>query len=162
IKKMAKTIAEIFHSSWCGAKAPTRGKFHASLATDINGLAGTGPSSDSIEILSLPRKRQKLFADNLPVFHRVNADLGQLKSLFRILVRYVSVVLHDKPIVRDEWSIRCKAMDLHCLQPPIDFAAHGVFSAEFRRTAVLRACFHAYDIFVVKRVEGFMPGLFPN
>ena len=48
IKKMAKTIAEIFHSSWCGAKAPIRGEFHASLATDISGLAGTRPSRDSI------------------------------------------------------------------------------------------------------------------
>src|SRR4029077_16955708 len=49
IKKMAKTIAEIFHSSWYGAKAPIRGKFHASLATDISGLAGTRPSRDSID-----------------------------------------------------------------------------------------------------------------
>ena len=37
IKKMAKTIAEIFHSSWSGAKSAIRGKSHASLATDISG-----------------------------------------------------------------------------------------------------------------------------
>src|SRR5205085_4353605 len=132
IKKMAKTIAEIFHSSWCGAKAPTRGKFHASSATDISGLAGTGPSSDSIEVLSLPRKRQKFFANNLPVFHCVNADLGQLKSLFRVLLGHISVVLHDEPVMRDEWSFRDEAVNLHGIEPPIYFPAHLIDAAFLR------------------------------
>src|SRR4029077_3099645 len=45
IKKTAKMTAEIFHSSWCGAKAPIHGKSHASLATDIRrfGVLTGGP-----------------------------------------------------------------------------------------------------------------------
>src|SRR4029077_11120589 len=133
IKKMAKMTGEIFHSSWCGAKAPIRGKFHASLATDISGARGNSPLQGFNRlVLSLPRKRQKLFADDLTVFYRVNADLGQLKSLFRVLLGHIGVVLYYEPVMRDEWSFRGEAVNLHGIEPPIYFPTH-LMNAAFLR-----------------------------
>src|SRR6476661_3612399 len=58
------------------------------------------------EVLLLPRKRQELFTDDLTVFQRINANLGQLKSLFRVLLGHISLVLYYEPVMRDEWSFR--------------------------------------------------------
>src|SRR5207244_1729193 len=63
----------------------------------------------------LSRQRQKFFAHDLAVLRRVNADLGQLHSLFRILVRYVNIVLHHEAIVGHEGSANFSTVHLHVL-----------------------------------------------
>src|SRR5713226_2742421 len=67
--------------------------------------------------------RQKFFAHDLAVLHRVNANFGELEPLFGVFVCYVGVVLHHEAVVRDEWPIRFEAVDLHVLEPPIDLAS---------------------------------------
>ena len=44
--------------------------------------------------------RKKFFANDLAVLHRVNANLRQFHSLFRLLVRDIRIELHDESIVR--------------------------------------------------------------
>src|SRR5882724_3669719 len=53
-------------------------------------------------------------------------------------------------------------MHFHCVDPPIDFPTHAVFSPCLSRTATCAERFHADNVFVVKRVQRFVPGLFPN
>src|SRR5438445_5006411 len=92
--------------------------------------------------------RQELFPDDLSVLNRVNADFGQFPAPFRLLVCHISVVLHDKTIVPNEWLARLEAVHLHRVDPPIDFAADAFFSACLRRTTAGAVCFHAYDVVV--------------
>src|SRR6266446_3108202 len=61
--------------------------------------------------------RQKFFAHDLAVLHRVNANFGELEPLFGVFVCYVGVVLHHEAVVRDEWPIRFEAVDLHDCRP---------------------------------------------
>ena len=62
----------------------------------------------------------------------------------------------------DERIAGGKAVDLHRAYPPIDFLSHTVGAAGFGRTAGTGISFHANNVFVVERVEGFVPLLFPN
>ncbi len=104
--------------------------------------------------------RQKFFAHDLAVLHRVNANFGELEPLFGVFVCYVGVVLHHEAVVRDEWPIRFEAVDLHVLEPPIDLAADAILSFCLGRTAVHGARFHAHDVLVIQRIQRFMPRLF--
>jgi hypothetical protein len=62
------------------------------------------PSGFSPCLCFLLRQRQESFAHYLVIFDRVNADLGHLHPLFRVLIRRIDVKAHYKGIARDKWS----------------------------------------------------------
>jgi len=70
--------------------------------------------------------------------------------------------LHDKSMVRNEWSISGEAMHFCCVHPPVDFTADSFFPARFRRAAAHAKGFYAHNVVVVKRVERFVSGLFAD
>src|ERR1700676_2714776 len=90
-------------------------------------------------ISGLPDERKKLFAYNLAVFDGVHANLRQLHSFLRILVRYVDIVLNHESIVCHERSANFRAVHLHVLQPPIGLPANAVYATRLGRAAAHRA-----------------------
>jgi hypothetical protein len=79
-----------------------------------------------------------------------------------LLVRDIRIELHDESIVRNEGSVRIEAMNLHPIDPPIDFAADALLATRLRRAATHAERFNAHDVVVVKHVERFIPRLFPS
>src|ERR1700726_5274604 len=61
----------------------------------------------------LSYQRKELLAYNLAVFDGVHANLRQLHSLLRILVRHVDIVLNHESIMRHERSANFRAVRLH-------------------------------------------------
>src|SRR2546423_14672808 len=101
-------------------------------------------------------KRQEFFAHNLAVLHSVNAYFRHLHSIVRILVRNIDIVLHHEAIVGNERSADFKAVHLHGVDPPICFPAHSLNAALLWRLTTHSRRFHAYNVLVIKRIDGFM------
>jgi hypothetical protein len=104
-------------------------------ARRIQVLSDAGKSIGSIVLPGLVRNldaRQEFFANDFAVLDSVNADFGHFPTLFGFLIRHIGVVLHNKPIVRDERSLRIESVHLHRVDPPIDFAADTWLAARFR------------------------------
>jgi hypothetical protein len=94
---------------------------------------------------------------NLVVFDGVNAYLGHLHSLFRILIRSVNIKSNHERITRYERPTYLGVMHFHVLFPPIVFASYLIDPSHHRRQAPDLAWFNANDILRINIIDRLLP-----
>jgi hypothetical protein len=100
---------------------------------------------------------QKSFVRNLVVFDGVDADLGHLHSLFRILIGSIDIKSNNEGIASYERTAYFGIVHLHVLFPPIVFTADLIDTSHFSRDVSHLAGFDANNVFRIKIIDRLFP-----
>ena len=97
---------------------------------------------------------QKLLVDYFAARHGIDCDFAELATFSSARECVIEGEEYGESFRADERASRRNPMHFMVLKPPEILGPHGLNSFELTWDVAIVSCFHAYDIDVIKRIDG--------